>query len=118
MAREPERGFEEKPVEIRPPCCLLIGGDESHFHLLTKHFPKHSGNANDRGQAVRVLALEREHECIDGDCRRVGPPRHITIGQPVVPSCEEVHWVRTIPTVDHFEDLRLDTNVGVIVLPA
>ena len=66
VARQPERGFEEKPVEIRPPCCLLVGGDESHCHLLTKHLSEKPRDASDRGEAVRVLALEREHECIDG----------------------------------------------------
>ena len=59
------------------PCCRPAGGDQSHCHLLTKHFLKHSGNASEQGEAVRVLALEREHECINGDCQWVGPPRHI-----------------------------------------
>ena len=91
VVREPERGFEEKPVEIRPPCCLPIGGGQRHCHLLTKHFPKQSGNASDRGEILWVLALEQEHECVDGDCRWVGPPLHITIEQAVVLSCKEVH---------------------------
>ena len=70
------------------------------------------------GEAVRVLALERKHECIDGNCRRVRPPRHITIEQLVVPRCEEVHSVRAVLTVDDLEDRRLETDVGVIVLLA
>ena len=81
VAWEPERGFEEKPAEIRSPCCLPVGGDQSHCYLLTKHFLKQSGNASEWGEAVWVLAREREHECIDSNCRRVGPPRHIMIDQ-------------------------------------
>ena len=34
------------------------------------------------------------------------------------PECEEVHCVQAVPTVDHLEDLRLETDVGVIVLLA
>ena len=47
VTRELERGFEEKPVEIWPPCCLPVGGNQSHCHILTKHFPKQSWNASD-----------------------------------------------------------------------
>ena len=34
------------------------------------------------------------------------------------PECEEVHCVQAVPTVDDLEDLRLETDVGVIVLLA
>ena len=45
----------------------------------------------------------------------VGPPQHITIEQPVVPRCKDVHLVWAVPSVDDLEDLRLETDVGVIV---
>ena len=40
VGREPERGIEEEPVEIRPPSSLPVGGDEGHRHLLAKYFPE------------------------------------------------------------------------------
>ncbi len=77
VGREPERGIEEEPVEIRPPSSLPVWGDEGHRHLLAKYFPEQPRYACDWREAVGVLALEREQESIDGYCRRVGVPRHI-----------------------------------------
>ena len=39
------------------------------------------------------------------------------IEQVVVLSCEELHQVQVVPTIDDLEGLYLETNVGVIVLP-
>ena len=77
VGRKPERGIKEEPVEVRPPSSRPGGGDEGHRHLLAKYFPEQPRYACDWREAVRVLALEREQEGIDGYCRRVGVPRHI-----------------------------------------
>jgi hypothetical protein len=58
---------------------------------LPKYLSEQPRDATDRREAVGVLALEREQKSIDGDRRRVGPPRHEAIEQSIVSSREEVH---------------------------
>ena len=59
--------------------------------MLKKHLSEQLRDASDWREAMGVLTLEWEQECIDSNCQRVGLPRHIAIEQPVVLSCEEVH---------------------------
>ena len=40
-----------------------------------KHLSEELGDVSDKRKAARVLALQLEHECIDGDRRRVGLPK-------------------------------------------
>ena len=86
-----ERGLEEHPAEVWSPCRLPIGGDQSNCHLLPKCLSEKPRDARDGREAVGILALQQEHEGIDGDRQRVRPPQDETVEQPVVLSCEEIH---------------------------
>ena len=74
VSRELERGLNEHPVEVWPPCRLPMAGDQIYRHLLAKHLLKQPTDPSEKGKAVGVLAVERGHEGIDVDRRWVWPP--------------------------------------------
>ena len=75
-------------------------------------------DARDGRDAVRVLALQREHEGIDGDRRWVWPPRHEVVERTVALGRKEVYRVWAVPSVNKIEDLHGQPDVGVILLLA
>ena len=62
---------------------------------MVKHLSKKTRDACHRREAIRVLALEREHEGICRERLWIGSPRDEPWKKPIVPCGEEVDTVRT-----------------------
>ena len=85
---------------------------------MVKHLPKKTRDACHRREAIRVLALEREHEGICRDGLRVGSPRDEPWKEPIVPCGEEVDTVRTEEVLNLLKGGGREPNVGVILPPS
>ena len=85
--------------------------------MLVEHLSEKTRDARHRREALRVLALEREHE---STCRGgvwVGPPRDESGQQTVVAGRKQVDRVWAELLFDQLKRGRRKPNVGVILLP-
>ena len=83
-----------------------------------QNLAKETRNASHRRKAIRVLALEREHEGICRDGLRVGPSRDEPWEKPIVPCGEEVDTVRTEELLHLLKGGGRKANIRVILPPS